>query len=185
MTLIVTPVAVMCVSNSPYTVKPNVNTDLSTESCVEILPDSVTALPDSSGFQDVVVHRSSPMINKSSLDIEADDLPDAEETSESTRQSSSDSSLKLTNTGVMVDLTTQPSVDISLEEVAVKSPVLTLPEMNVVTCNEFTFGSHEAHKFIALDIPQHILKAMYALVSILPLMQYEVICGALKQICFY
>jgi hypothetical protein len=49
----------------------------------------------------------------------------------------------------------------------------------------FLFGDFNAHKFILLDIPQKILEAMYAAVSVLPLTQYEVICRSLKQIRFY
>jgi hypothetical protein len=54
-----------------------------------------------------------------------------------------------------------------------------------VSFREFLIGDHNTHKFILLDIPLNILVAMYTAVSILPLMQYEVICHSLKQICFY
>jgi hypothetical protein len=54
-----------------------------------------------------------------------------------------------------------------------------------VSFREFLIGDHNAHKFILLDIPLNILEAMYAAVSILPLMKYKVICCSLKQISFF
>jgi hypothetical protein len=50
---------------------------------------------------------------------------------------------------------------------------------------EIFMGDRNAHKFILIDVPVNILEAIYAAVSVLPLTQFEVICGALKQLRFF
>jgi uncharacterized membrane protein len=81
---------------------------------------------------------------------------------------------------------TKPSsINCSNIVVTEQSAVIPLPTSNLATFNEFIFGDHNARKLIVLDIPLHILEAMYAAVSILPLTQYEVICHTLKQILSY
>jgi hypothetical protein len=60
------------------------------------------------------------------------------------------------------------------------SPINVLP-----TSVGFSFGDHNAHKFILVEIPISILKAIYSAVSVFPITQYEVICSALKQIRLY
>ncbi len=49
----------------------------------------------------------------------------------------------------------------------------------------FCFGEHNSHKFRLIPIPIHVLESIFGVVSTIPLMQYEVICSALKQIRFY
>jgi hypothetical protein len=42
-----------------------------------------------------------------------------------------------------------------------------------------------SHNFFLIDIPSGVLESIYGTVVLFPLTQYEVICSALKQICFY
>jgi hypothetical protein len=48
-----------------------------------------------------------------------------------------------------------------------------------------TFCEQNAHKFILINIPIHLLEAMYERASAIPLKKFEVISYPLKQLCLY
>jgi len=49
----------------------------------------------------------------------------------------------------------------------------------------FTFSEENAHRFILIEIPVHLLEAMYEAASLLPIKQFEVISSPLKQLRLY
>ena len=72
------------------------------------------------------------------------------------------------------------SADLAVPALESADDVVPALESADLAVPSFLFGDFNAHKFILLDIPQKILEAMYAAVSVLPLTQYEVICRSLS-----
>jgi hypothetical protein len=189
--------AIFYINNSTLLCSPS-NDVSSSESCIEVLLEHSQSAEDSTA----ILQQSQSLHKPSEVDLITESTQ-----SDSNHSSNAgfpllgdvsyDSTQECSNDSSNTALPKVPDISYDSTHVGNKdkgnvvevSDVVELdesPPINVLpTSVGFSFGDHNAHKFILVDIPISILEAIYSAVSVFPITQYEVICSALKQIRLY